>query len=181
MSEKMKNDVPKIKKPIVLIGMMGAGKTHIGKLLANTLNVEFYDSDHVIEERGGLTINEIFELYGEERFRQSEEKTILELLDYKPCVIATGGGAPMNVNILSAAKEKGISIWLNSTVEEIYERIKMGKHRPLLKVEDPKAELSKLLEKRKDKYAQADINVKTDGKDAKNVLSEIIEALGNML
>jgi len=168
-------------KPIVLIGMMGTGKTHLGKMLADALRLEFFDSDHVIEERGGLSINEIFELYGEERFRQSEEKTILDLLEEGVCVIATGGGAPVNPTTLNAIKDTGISIWLKSDVEAIYERIKQNKSRPLLNKENPKQILTDLLVQRESVYTQADITIKTEGNNANSALSEMIEAIADIL
>ena len=161
--------------------MMGTGKTHLGKLLAESLNFDFFDSDHVVEERGGLSINEIFELYGEERFRQSEEKTILELLEQGPCVIATGGGAPMNINILNAIKEKGISVWLNSDVDAIFDRIKQAKNRPLLKTADPKATLSELLDLRKGTYAKADITINISANNSEAPLKEMIEAVSEFI
>ena len=171
----------KLNKPIVLIGMMGTGKTHLGKMLAQKLKVDFYDSDDVIQKRGGLTINEIFDLYGEKRFRQSEEKTILDLLNGDACVIATGGGAPMNPKIMNAIKEKSISIWLDSKADAIYERIKSAKNRPLLKTENPKETLKTLIAGRKATYAQADITVKTRGNNAEHALTEMIEAVSKLL
>jgi len=166
-----------LQKPIVLIGMMGTGKTHLGKMLAEKLGLKFYDSDHVIEDRGGLSINEIFDLYGEQRFRQSEEKTILELLNNAACVIATGGGAPMNAKIMSAIKSQSLSIWLNSDADSIYERIKQAKNRPLLKNEDPKATLKKLISERQDIYAKADVVIQTNGNNAEYALNKIIKAI----
>jgi len=135
----------------------------------------------VIEARGGLTINEIFELYGEDRFRQSEEKTILELLANGTCIIATGGGAPMNANIMNAIKQDSISIWLESDVDAIYERIKTAKNRPLLNNDDPKAILNALLKKREGTYAKADVTVNTHKNKPEAVISEIIEALGKLI
>jgi len=170
-----------LKKPVILIGMMGTGKTHLGKMLADALNLEFFDSDHVIEKRGGLSISEIFELYGEQRFRQSEEKTILDLLDGGACIIATGGGAPMNPIIMDAIKEKSISIWLDSDAEAIYARIKTAKNRPLLNTENPKATLAKLIDERKSTYANADITIKTKGNNADHALNEMIEAISKVL
>jgi len=168
-------------KPIVLIGMMGTGKTHLGKMLADALNLEFFDSDQVIEERGGLSINEIFELYGEKRFRQSEEKTIIDLLECGTCVIATGGGAPMNKTILNTIKNKGISIWLKSDVDAIYERVKQNKSRPLLNNNNPKEILQNLLLEREDTYAQAEITIETKDNNANMALSEMIEAIADIL
>jgi len=170
-----------LKKPIVLIGMMGCGKTHLGKMLSEALSLEFFDSDHVIEERGNLSVNEIFELYGEDRFRQSEEKVILDLLEQGACIIATGGGAPMNPKIMGAIKKHGISIWLQSNAEEIYERIKHAKNRPLLNKENPKEILKTLIEEREPTYARADITVQTKGNNADSALSEMIEAINDIL
>ena len=161
--------------------MMGTGKTHLGKMLEEALALDFSDSDKIIEDRGGLSINGIFEMYGEERFRQSEEKTILELLDHGACVIATGGGAPVNPTILSAIKGNAISVWLKSDVDIIYERIKQSKTRPLLNKDNPKAILSELLTSRKKFQEQADIIVKVHDNNPNTVLSEIIEAIDDLL
>lgn len=177
-TENIKNT---LNKPIALIGMMGTGKTHIGKMLAEALELDFFDSDKIIEDRGGLSINEIFEMYGEERFRQSEEKTILELLDYGACVIATGGGAPVNPAILSAIKTNTISVWLKSDVDIIYERIKQSKTRPLLNEDNPKTILSELLAEREKFYEQADIIIKVHNNNPSIVLSEMIEAIDDLL
>ncbi len=171
----------KLMKPIVLLGMMGSGKTHLGKMLSEALGVQFYDSDHVIEARAGIDIPTIFELYGEQRFRQSEEKILLELLSSKPCVIATGGGAPVNPVILSAIKEKSISVWLDCSVDDIYERIKKSSHRPLLKTPNPKEKLQELLSARKDVYAKADKHLRIYGQNADKALIEMIDALHYML
>ena len=175
------NITEKLNKPIVLIGMMGSGKTHLGKMLAESLKLDFYDSDHVIEERGGLSIPEIFELYGEDRFRQTEEKTVLELLGQGACVIATGGGAPVNPTILEAIKEQGVSVWLKSDADAIYERVKKSQNRPLLQKENPKAIIEELLEKREHVYEQADITVSTAGNNPDKALSEMIEAIADIL
>ena len=168
-------------KPIVLIGMMGSGKTHLGKMLAQSLNIPFYDSDQLVEARGGLSVNEIFELYGEERFRQSEEKTILELLNNEACIIATGGGAPVNSVILNAIKKQAISIWLKSDLKTIYKRIEQSKTRPLLKQDNPKQVLKELLDKREAVYTQADITIAINHNKADKSLAEMLEAIEQML
>lgn len=150
-------------------------------MLAEILKFGFYDSDQAIEDSGGLSVSEIFELYGEERFRQSEEKIMLELLEQGTCVIATGGGAPMNPVILDAIKKQSVSIWLKSDVDAIYERIKQSKTRPLLNNDDPKAVLKELLDKREGTYAKADITIQTYGNNAEAALSEMIEAIEDII
>ncbi|MGH1399054.1 MAG: shikimate kinase [Alphaproteobacteria bacterium] len=167
-------------KPIILAGMMGTGKSHIGKLLAERLSLPFYDSDKVIEERGGLTIPEIFELYGEARFRESETKTIIELLGQGACVIATGGGALTNDAVLEAVKAQSHSIWLHADLETLMERLSQSKNRPLLQNDNPKAILEDLLEKRESLYAQMDIAINTGAGNADAVLNEIVDKLGNL-
>lgn len=166
-----------IKKPIILAGMMGTGKSHIGKLLADHLELPFYDSDKVIEERGGLSISEIFELYGEERFRESETKTILELLEQGACVIATGGGALTNAPVLEAVKAQSHSIWLQTDLETLLKRLSQSKTRPLLQNDNPKAVLQELLAKRESLYAQMDISVNTASGNADSVIKDIIDKL----
>lgn len=150
-----------LSKPIVLVGMMGAGKTHIGRLLAKNLELEFHDSDSLIEEKAGMPVPEIFEVFGEDKFRSSEELTILDLLEKPPCVIATGGGAVMNEAVLKALQERSISLWLDADIEDIYERIKDHKNRPLLQTENPKETLRILMEERRALYEKAAITVTT--------------------
>lgn len=172
-----------MKKPIILAGMMGTGKSHVGKLLAERLSLPFFDSDKVIEERGGLSISEIFDMYGEARFRESETKTILELLGQGACVIATGGGALTNVPVLEAVKEKSHSFWLQTDLDTLMERLSASKNRPLLQADNPRAVLGELLAKRESAYAQMDHMIQTGQGGAGNadsVIKEIIDKLPDL-
>lgn len=145
--------------PIVLIGMMGVGKTHIGRLLAKELGVPFFDSDKVIEEKAGMTVSEIFENFGEEKFRESEKRTVLDLLNEDPCVISTGGGAITNYVTLEVIKRKATCVWLRADLDTLWERVKANESRPLLQRENPKQILADLLAERESLYAQAHVTV----------------------
>ncbi len=167
----------KLDRPIVLVGMMGSGKSHIGRQLASELGLKFIDTDSVIVERAGASVAEIFERDGEAKFREAEKNTILELLDQPPCVIATGGGLPVNSESLQAIREKSYSVWLEADIETLLERTAKNKNRPLLQQEDPSAVLQDLLEKRRDIYAQADIRVDSSAGEAREPVSQIIKLL----
>lgn len=167
----------RLRKPVVLTGLMGTGKSAAGKLLSEKLDIPFYDSDQEIESRAGLSINEIFELYGEEKFRDTESKVIRELLEKDICVIATGGGALTTPAVLEAVKQKSLSIWLQTPVPVLVKRLEQTKNRPLLKNDNPQAVLEDLLEKRKALYAQMDCHIETNAADLKKTLSNILEAL----
>lgn len=170
-------------KPIVLVGMMGTGKSHLGKVLAESLDIPFHDSDHVVEARGGITINEIFELYGEAKFRESETRVITDLLKEGACVIATGGGALTTPAVLDAIKAQGISVWLKTDIAVLMTRLEKSQNRPLLKEDNPEAVLQGLLEKRKSLYAQSDVTIQTHDNDINQttqaVLNGVLEHLSN--
>lgn len=167
--------------PIVLVGMMGAGKSHIGSSLAKHLGLKFSDSDKLVEERAGCSVNEIFERFGEDKFRESEKNVVLKLLDEAPQVIATGGGAVTNPETLEAIKAKSISIWLNPDIEILVDRVRGRSTRPLLNGEDPKEKLSKLLGERKALYTQANITVDIDGDNTQQTLGRTIKLLSESL
>ena len=170
-----------LERPVVLVGMMGSGKSHLGYELAKTLDMDFYDSDSLIEEKAGCTITEIFEQFGEQKFREFEHKTILELLGNGPCVVATGGGAVMNADTLSAIKEKSFSVWLNTHPDEILKRLEGDTTRPLLKNDDPAQVLNDLLKKRTPLYEQADIIINIGHKNVQETVAELIKALSEHL
>lgn len=167
----------KLDRPIVLVGMMGAGKSHLGWSLAELLGLDYFDSDKVIEEKAGQSIPEIFENYGEGKFRDSEHKTIIELIAKGPCVIATGGGALMDEKTLKALKAQSVMIWLNASIDTLWARVQKSHNRPLLNTQSPKETLEALLESRKVLYSQAHIEVKADGAREEKPLSAIIKAL----
>lgn len=166
-----------LQKPIVLMGMMGTGKSHIGSTLAKSLGLPFYDSDRVIEEKAGCPVSEIFEIFGEEKFRASEHKTILELLNNAPCIIATGGGAPANPDTLSAIKQQSISVWLNADINSVIARLSGNTTRPLLQGDNPEQTLKDLLQKREPFYAQADIEINSADDSVHKTLAKLIKAL----
>ena len=127
---------------------MGAGKSSIGRRLADTLSLPFYDSDDEIEQAAGLTVSDIFSIHGEEEFRRGEQKVIERLLAGPQHVLATGGGAFMNAVTRDVIKTEGLSIWLKADLEVLWDRVSRRETRPLLKTENPKATLEALLEKR---------------------------------
>ena len=167
----------KISRSIVLIGLMGAGKSRIGKDLATKFGFSFVDSDDEIVKAAGCSIADIFELYGEIAFRDLEEKVILRLLANKVQIIATGGGAFMNVKIRQAINEQGISIWLKAGLNALVERTSRRKNRPLLKYGDPTTILKKLMDKRYPEYGKADIVVDTQDAPIDETVNATAEAL----
>lgn len=164
-----------LEKTIVLVGLMGAGKTSIGKRLAKSLNVDFRDSDIVIEEKTGCSIAEIFETSGEAYFRKLEQETIRDLLtSQKPHVLATGGGAFMNPETRAFIKENALSVWLRAELDVLVERVSRKDHRPLLEKGDKREILSKLIEARYPAYAEADLVVDSDSGPHYKVVEQII-------
>jgi len=150
-----------LKKTVVLVGMMGSGKTAVGKAIAAELQVLFKDSDQEISIAANRSIAEIFERDGEPFFRSVEAKVLKRLLQGQPCVLSTGGGAFMFGNNRTLISKLGISVFLNADLELLWERVRSKNTRPLLKTADPKATLSRIFEGRKDQYALADITVQT--------------------
>lgn len=149
-------------KTIVFVGMMGAGKTAVGRTLAAHLGVTFRDSDHEIEKAANMTIAEIFERDGEPFFRRKESQVIGRLLEGPPGVLSTGGGAflaPENRQMIS---ELGVSVWLNAELELLWDRVRHKNTRPLLRTADPFGTLQRLYERRVPVYSQADITVRSE-------------------
>jgi len=145
---------------IVLVGLMGAGKTSLGKRLSKIFHLPFIDSDAEIEKAAGCTIAEIFARFGEAYFRDGERRVIERILTSKPCVMATGGGSFMDERIRTLVKERALSIWLRADLETLVKRTtKRRDDRPLLKDGDPRDILGKLIEQRYPIYAEADIIV----------------------
>ena len=148
-----------LKKTIVMIGMMGAGKTAVGRALAQLLDVPFLDSDHEIEAAANMTVPEIFARDGEAFFRARESEVINRLLGGPACVLSTGGGAFLAEANRFAISAQGVSVWLDADIELLWNRVKHRDTRPLLRTADPKATLSALYETRVPEYAKADITV----------------------
>lgn len=166
-------------KPIVLVGLMGAGKTTIGKRLAARLKVAFVDTDAEIEAAAGHTVAEIFEKYGETEFRAGERRVIARLLTKEPQVLATGGGAFIDPETRANVKAAAYSIWLNARIDLLVERVNRRDTRPLLRTGEPAEILARLLAERSPLYAEADLMVESDAGPHDNVVDHIIEALND--
>ena len=165
------------RRSIVLVGMMGAGKSSIGRRLATRLAIPFVDADTEIEKAAGMTIPEIFSAHGEPYFRAGEARVIARILESGPQVLATGGGAFMNAETRAAIRLKGISVWLRATVEVLSRRIKRRNDRPLLKNADPIETLKRLIEERYPVYAEADLTVESREVTHDTIVDEIVAGL----
>ncbi|MCZ8185157.1 MAG: shikimate kinase [Beijerinckiaceae bacterium] len=144
---------------VVLVGLMGAGKTSVGRRLAQRLGLPFIDSDHAIEESARMTIPEIFAQLGEAEFRAGERKVIARLLGEPQQVIATGGGAFMDAETRARIREKAVSVWLKADLAVLMRRVQKRQNRPLLQTADPVATMQALIDKRYPVYAEADLSV----------------------
>lgn len=164
-------------KPYMLIGLMGSGKTVIGRLLAQALSWEFIDSDKVIETQSGLRITDIFDLYGEPKFREMERRIIGELVTKTAAVISVGGGAFCQQEIRQASKGRVTSIWLRAKPQTLLDRIDNFASRPLLSGPDPLGVLSNLHDSRFEDYQNADIIVETDGLSKKEAVTALLSAI----
>lgn len=167
----------KLEKTLVLVGMMGAGKTSVGRRLASALGVPFRDADVEIEAAAGCTINEIFERFGEPAFRSGERKVIARLLSDPPHVLAAGGGAFIDAETREKIKERAVSIWLRAPIELLIQRVLRKDTRPLLRNTDSRATLERLLRDREPIYAEADIVVESDEGPHDVVVKRIVAAL----
>ena len=169
-------------RSIVLVGMMGVGKSSIGRRLAARLGVPFVDADAEIEKAAGMSITDIFARHGEADFRGGEARVIARLLDGGPQVLATGGGAVMNADTRAAIKAKGVSIWLSAELDVLMRRINKRKNdRPMLQTADPAATLRELLAAREPAYAQADLTVQSREVPHDAIVSEIMTLLAVFL
>ncbi len=164
-------------RSIVMVGLMGAGKTSIGRLLAKRLDLPFVDADVEIERAAGKTITEIFADHGEEEFRRGEKRVIARILEKGPQVMATGGGAFMDEDIRKNIERLGLSIWLSASLNLLYERVKRRTNRPLLKQGDMKETLRELIDARYPVYAKADIEIVSEATPVRNTVNGLIEKL----
>ena len=162
-----------MKKNLVLIGMMGVGKSTIGKLLSKKFNIQFEDIDEIIERKLSLSIKEIFETKGEKFFREIEEKVSIELLQKKRIIIALGGGAFLNNLIRKNLEKFSISIWLDLSPKHIFQRIKKNKRRPLLNHAKSEKDVEEIYKKRKAIYSLADFRINCDLKAKYAIVKEI--------
>jgi shikimate kinase len=164
-------------RSVVLVGMMGAGKSSVGRRLASRLGIPFVDADVEIEKAADMTISEIFSAHGEAYFRAGETRVIARLLEGGPQVLATGGGAFMNADTRAAIRAKGISVWLRATLDVLTRRIKRRGDRPLLKGADPADTLRRLIEERNPVYAEADLTVESRDVPHETIVDEILDGL----
>jgi shikimate kinase len=166
------------RRSVVLVGMMGAGKSTIGRRLAARLRLPFLDADVEIEAaHAGVTIPEIFATHGEPYFRDGEARVIARLLDGGPAVIATGGGAFMREETRNRIRDKAVSIWLQADVDIIMKRVKRRADRPLLQTEDPTATVTRLLEAREPVYRTADLTIASRDVPHDRIVDECLDAL----
>jgi shikimate kinase len=176
-AKKSKKPALKLSKPVVLVGLMGAGKTTIGKRLATLLDLSFVDSDNEIVEAAGCSISDIFEIYGEQLFRDLEQRVMLRLLTGDPIVLATGGGAFINPAIRDAVAKHGLSVWLKAELDVLVERVSRRNTRPLLKSGDKREILERLMNDRYPVYAKADIVVDSNLGSHEAVVHSLARAL----
>src|SRR4051794_30378413 len=166
------------RRSVVLVGMMGAGKSTIGRRLAARLHLPFQDADAEIElAHAGMTIPEIFAAHGEPYFRDGEARVIARLLDNGPGVLATGGGAFMREETRGRLRDKAVSVWLKADAETILKRVKRRADRPLLQTEDPAATIGRLIEERHPVYELADITVASRDVLHEKIVEECMAAL----
>jgi len=164
-------------RTIVLVGLMGAGKTKIGRRIAAKLDLPFFDSDEEIEAAAGETIEEIFRNRGEAAFRDGERRVIARLLTGSTHVLSTGGGAFMDAQTRRIITQRGVSIWLRADLDVLFARVSRRSNRPLLKAPDPRAVLAELIERRHPVYAQADITIDSGDGPADATVGRAITAL----
>ena len=167
----------KLNKTVALVGMMGAGKSSIGRRLAARLSTPFRDADSEIETAAGCSVSEIFERYGEAAFRDGERRVIARLLGEPPHVLATGGGAFMDPETRARLKEKAVSVWIKAPVALLLQRVQRRDTRPLLRNGDPKETLMRLLAQREPVYAEADITFESEDAPHHVAVDRIILAL----
>jgi shikimate kinase len=170
------------RRSIVLVGMMGVGKSSVGRRLGGRLSIPFVDADAEIEKAAGMTIAEIFARHGEPYFRSGEARVIARLLEAGPQVLATGGGAFMNADTRALIKAKGISIWLHAEFDVLLRRTgKRRSDRPLLQTDDPAETLRQLLAEREPTYALADLTVQSREVAHEAIVADMMTALASFL
>ncbi len=164
-------------RSVVLVGMMGAGKSTIGRRLAMRLKLPFVDADQEIEAAAGMSIPDIFASHGEQYFRDGEARVIARLLDSGPSVLATGGGAVLRAETRERISRRGISIWLKAEADVVFRRVKRRADRPLLQTADPAATIARLIAEREPFYQQADIEILSRDVPHEKIVDECAEAL----
>jgi len=165
------------RRNLIFVGLMGAGKSVIGRMTATQLGLPFIDTDAEIERVSRMTISELFASYGEEEFRALETRVIQRLLKSGPRVVSTGGGAFINDNTRAAIAKGGISLWLRADLDVLWERVNKRDHRPLLKTENPKQTLENLMNQRYPVYALADITIQSRDVRKETIVKEVLQAI----
>jgi shikimate kinase len=165
--------------PIVLVGLMGAGKTSVGRRLAEKLEIPFVDADHEIETAAGKSIADIFADHGEDYFREGERRVIARLLENGKQVLATGGGAFMNEETRTRIKQMGVSVWLKADLDLLLKRVSKRNDRPLLRNDDPAAVMKNLMNIRYPVYAEANITVESRDVQHGQMVNDVIKALAD--
>ncbi|WP_127110463.1 shikimate kinase [Pararhodobacter zhoushanensis] len=169
---------PRLHKTVMMVGMMGAGKSAVGKELAHVLGVPFVDSDAEIERAANATIAEIFSRDGEAFFRDKEARVIARLIEGEPCVLSVGGGAFLRADTREKVSELGVSVWLKADLDTLWSRVKRKDTRPLLRTPNPRQTLADLMSAREPSYAQADLIVATTADYAiETTALKVVEAL----
>ena len=168
-----------LSRPLVLIGMMGAGKTSVGRALADLLDIPFFDADTEIEAAARCSVAQIFADYGEAEFRRMEQQVIARLLQGGMCVLSVGGGAFMNEQTRARIKELALSLWLKVDREILLKRVLRNGNRPLLKGDNPKEKFERILNEREPVYALADLTVLCDDRPVMQTAKRVHEALQN--
>ena len=171
----------RLDRPVVLVGLMGVGKSTVGRRLARRLGLDFVDSDAAIEDASGYSAAEVFERFGERDFRDGERRLVARLIDGAVRVIATGGGAYVDPRTRELLNERAITVWLDAPVEVLAERTGRRDTRPLLRNDDPKGTLERLNDERRPSYAEAHIHVKSSEGPHGDVVERIVAALEDYL
>lgn len=162
---------------VALVGLMGAGKSTVGRRLADVMGRQFFDSDDEIEKAAGQSISDIFANHGEEDFRRGEQKVLERLLQGPPHILATGGGAYLSAETRDLMRQHAVTIWLNADFETLWKRVSKRGHRPLLQTSDPRHVLSELFESRRPIYELADITVASADGPHSETVKAILKAL----
>lgn len=170
-------DITKLNKPVVLVGMMGAGKSTVGSRLAKKLSVQFYDTDNLVQDIAGCSIDDIFKYAGEDFFRDKERQVIDDLLNLSNCVISTGGGAFIDSVNRKLIKEKAISIWLRADYDTILERVSRRNTRPTLRADNKADLVDQLIKDRYPLYEEADICVNSGDGPHMIIVDDIIQKI----
>jgi len=171
----------KLDRPIVIVGLMGAGKTSVGKLIARRLALPFIDSDREVVKAAGCSVVDIFSTYGEEEFRRVEEKVIHRLVDFTPKILSTGEGAFIIESVRELAKKRAITVWLKADIDLLVKRTSFKDNRPLLLEYNPQLILQKLIDERYPTYAMADITVETRDEPTFKTANSVMAAIAQFL